>query len=90
MATVTHDGLEVCTDCAQLIANGDLGGQECEHGGADDHAAAMVAVWGEGPAGVLGLVLELSEETEAHFSSRRCDGCGSTLAGDRLPAVHIA
>lgn len=29
------------------------------------------------------------EECEGHFSWSRCDGCGSTLGGDRHPAVAM-
>jgi hypothetical protein len=82
---ITED-LSVCLDCAGMIANGELGtGDE----NADrEHAEKMVAVWGEGTDGVLGLVL--NSDDEGHFSWRRCDGCGSSLGGDRIGAVHMA
>jgi hypothetical protein len=74
MATVTHDDLAVCVDCAMLIANGE---------GTDEHADAVAARW----PGMNTLVLACPEDCEGWFSSSPCDGCGSTLDGDRHPAV---
>jgi hypothetical protein len=82
MATVDADNLEFCVDCVQAIANGE---------GTDAHTEAMVAIWGAGPNGVIGLVLDLpiDEDFAPWFSWSRCDGCGSTLGGDRYPGAHL-
>jgi hypothetical protein len=87
MAVITHDNLSVCTDCTMMIANGELGqGDEAAEA---VHVAAMVTLWGEGSAGVMSLVLNCDDDCEGHFSWQRCDGCGSTLGGDRHPAVKF-
>lgn len=88
MATITHDDLAVCDDCAQILANGEFDG-ECEHGDATAHADAMTEIWGEGAAGILRMVLACGEDEEEcdSFSRRGCDGCGSSLAGGRHAAV---
>lgn len=83
MATITHDNLMVCQDCTLIIANGDMGGVECEHGNDKMHALAMVAQWDDL---TNGLVLD---HDEVDFSTRPCDGCGSRLAGYRHSAVVI-
>lgn len=93
MATIDADNLEFCDDCVQAIANGE---------GTDAHTEAMVAIWGTGPNGVVGLVLssrckecideecmDEEESCEGWFSWSRCDGCGSSLGGDRYPGAHM-
>lgn len=88
MATIDADELEFCTDCVFMIANGE---------GTDAHMEAMVSIWGEGIRGVLGLALsshckeciDEDEPCEGWFSWSRCDGCGSSLGGDRQPGAHI-
>jgi hypothetical protein len=77
MTTITHDGLEVCIDCVLLIANDDS---------TDEHRALVAAQW---PTGDLVLAYA-REEDEDWFSWGACDGCGSTLGGDRHPAVVFA
>jgi hypothetical protein len=72
MATVTHDGLAICVDCVMLIANGE---------GTDEHCALVTARWG------ARLVLACEDDCEGWFSWRDCDGCGSSLGGDRHAAV---
>ncbi|MFD1716729.1 hypothetical protein [Georgenia deserti] len=83
---ITRD-LEVCTDCAMLIANGECADGITGYDISQEIAEAQVALWGEGIDGAMGLVLDTGEP---HFSSNRCDGCGSTDAADRFPAAHIA
>lgn len=80
MATIDADDLEFCIDCVMLIANGE---------GTDAHTEAMVAIWGEGINGVMGLVLSCPEDCEGWFSWSECDGCGSSLGGDRHPGAHL-
>jgi hypothetical protein len=83
MATETT-ALEVCSDCLFWLANG-----EVTDSNGDDitaaHVAKMVTVWGEGfdiTPGSIG-----ADDGEAFFSWRQCDGCGSTLGGDRHSAT---
>ncbi len=75
--------IEVCTDCVLLIANGEFDG-ECEHGDSLDHVLAMVEYQ---PIGFGDLVLGDGDEID--FSTSRCEGCGSTLAGSRHPAAIL-
>jgi hypothetical protein len=64
--------IEVCLDCAVMIANGD---------GPPLLAERIAEYW---------TGYELSIGTgEAFFSHYGCDGCGDTLAGDRLDATAI-
>lgn len=81
MVTETH-ALEVCSDCIFLLANGEV----TDSNGDDTtaaHAAKMAAVWGER----FDIVPSGEEEEEASFSWQSCDGCGSTLGGDRFAAT---
>lgn len=80
MATINVDNLEFCVDCCMAIANGEA---------TDAHMGEMIELWGEGINGVLGLVLSCSEDCEGWFSWTPCDGCGSSLGGDRHPGAHI-
>jgi hypothetical protein len=86
MATVTHDDLSVCDDCAMMLANGELGmGDESADRA---HAERIAAEW----AGVPGtLVLACGDDDGCDgFHTAPCDGCGSTLAGSRHAAAVIA
>lgn len=76
---VTHD-LDVCTDCRQLIANGDI---EDGTDTGERVAAAQVQIWGP-----LAWHMVLGDTDEPWFSMSDCDGCGSVLGGDRYHA-HI-
>lgn len=87
MATVIADGLLVCVDCAMMCANGELGQGDAAAEAA--HAAQMVAQWGEHTAGLV-LACEPDEEGCDTYSTRRCDGCGSGLAGARCAAAVLA
>lgn len=62
--------LVVCAACLQLIANDE----------ATDEHRTKFADWQDeyGDGGVLVI-----DEEEHTFSSSRCDGCGTTLAGHR-------
>lgn len=61
--------LEICVDCLFYLANG-----EVTDGEGNDitaaHGAAIASVWGDA-------------ERDPWFSWSSCDGCGSTLGGDR-------
>lgn len=77
---VDHFDLDVCDDCAQVIANGEI------NDGTDrgkDVADAQVRVWG---LDAVHLVLACGENCSESFSWAPCDGCGSTLGGNRHPA----
>lgn len=80
---VVADDLRVCSDCAQVIANGEIS-DGTDRG--DRTAAAQVAVWG---ADAIGLVLAGTDDGPDPFSTAPCDGCGSTLAGERWDAAVI-
>lgn len=90
MATIIASDLWVCTDCAQIIANGEI-----RDGREDDGqsvADAQVAVWGEL---AIGLVLDYGEDEDEDnyviaFSAAPCDGCGELLASERMRAAVIA
>lgn len=86
---IKYDDLLVCDDCAQILANGDLGGTDCEHGNAETHMAVMFTHWGEM---TQAMVLACDEEGRGScrdFSIVPCDGCGSALAGARHPAAVL-
>lgn len=83
MAKIIAGELEVCSDCAQIIANGEINdGTDTGERTAD----AQVAKWGDD---ARGLVLADHEGFEPYFSWSDCDGCGSTLGGDRWPAAVL-
>ena len=79
---VIHDDLSVCTDCIQMLANGEC--RECN----DDRTACPVAysieVTWEGEEGHL-----VPGSEDLGFSWSACDGCGQTLGGDRHSAAFI-
>lgn len=87
------DGLWLCQDCGMVVANGTDGWGLDEAGRelGEVHAERMVEGW---------FVLSGCSEDEPcefdhecrhdrEFSSARCDGCGSTLAGHRFAAVEF-
>jgi hypothetical protein len=102
------DGLEICSDCAMMVANaevgdrGDIGavpahaqneddahlynlpGDDHENNAASRHAARISAMWPRHD-----VVLYIGDGDDPWFSSHSCDACGSTLGGDRLPAVAL-
>ena len=96
MATIDADELEFCVDCVMLIANGEVFDSDGNDIG-PSVANAQTAIWGTGINGAMGLVLNShckecigeEEACEGWFSWSSCDGCGSTLGGDRQPGAHI-
>ncbi len=66
--------IEVCTDCAHLIANGELP--------EDNPDFELLPQWRNSH-----LALDCPEQGCESFSWSRCDGCGSSLGGDRHTAV---
>ena len=78
-STVT---LRICTDCLQLIANGE---------GPDGHAAKMVEHLDLKSSTDITLGCTdpecLDDGDECGFSWSACQGCGSSLGGDRYHAT---
>jgi hypothetical protein len=75
------DGGSVCIDCAMVIANGDTSGIS--------DLELWEAMIGEHDPTENGKWTYVIDSGEAHFSCRRCDYCGSNLAGDRLNVTII-
>ncbi len=74
---VTEDvELEVCTDCLTLIANGEVPKDDPEFSLLDEWDGWMLAI-------------NCDEDCEGGFSWSQCDGCGSTLGGDRHPVIAM-
>jgi hypothetical protein len=83
MATIYADDLLICTDCAQVSANG-----------TDGHCGDCTGetVCGERMRTLLGITKHWGTRAlivgeEDGFHHRSCDGCGSVLSGDRFTAV---
>lgn len=98
LRTVSYSDAWVCSDCAMVLAKG------ADGWGLDDdgrelgevHAAAMRA-WDPSDDDMVLSGCDPDDDC-AHtdscryaldFSSTRCDGCGSTLAGAREPATYF-
>lgn len=77
MAEQVYTDLSVCADCAMLIANGE---------DSDGVAERVAERWGDL---AVHLVLSCSGCDDCGFSWASCDGCGSTLGGDRHAAAVI-
>ena len=77
--------LSICTDCAMLKANGTLGDS------AEDsaHAELMAAHLGPDVRHLTGPDTGEDGERVDPFSSWPCEGCGSHLAGERMPAALL-
>lgn len=73
--------ITVCVDCALLSATGEV----TDGNGKDIServAAGQVEQWGTDAWDI-----HLSDNDEPWFSWQACEGCGSTLGGDRMHAV---
>lgn len=73
-STVDVTDLSVCSDCIQIMANGEINdgtdrGEQCADG--------MVRVWGDDARHLV------PGDEELGFSHSDCEGCGSPLGGDR-------
>jgi hypothetical protein len=75
--------VELCADCVMMVANGEPGGDP----EAFDMAAWSAGVehnWPSGEGWSLGSGwTDSGDETDTWFSWQPCEGCGSTLGGDR-------
>lgn len=69
--------LSVCSDCIQLLANGDSGESTSRA------AEGMRRTWGN-----LAVHLVVGGE-DLGFSVDRCDGCGAEGGGERFGAVAL-
>ena len=76
--------LEVCSDCLQWLANGEV----------ENPDESFNADYLDGREITLGAVRGVCDgcdddgQCESWFSWRRCDGCGSALGGDRHHATE--
>lgn len=77
------DDLQICSDCAMIIANDDASGM-------DDatEAACRAGIEKEAAAGGH-WALSGAEDEESSFSWSACDCCGSRLGGDRIAAAVV-
>lgn len=75
-------GLSICVDCLVFTANGDLPEDPARAAELTDAAERL---HDEGYV----LVPACPEDCEGSFSRSSCDGCGSTLGGDRHPGALI-
>lgn len=78
--------IAVCTDCLMLLANAEAfdaeGNEITEQVGAN-----IQDLWGNTEI-TLGSVDDTEDTAdEGYFSWSSCDGCGSTLGGDRYTAT---
>lgn len=74
---LTPGEIEICQDCLFLLANGE---------GPDDVAESLAKRWPIGTI-TLGSPDRPNEYELEFFSTSPCDGCGSTLGGDRYYAT---
>jgi hypothetical protein len=79
--TEQHE-IQVCVDCLFMLANGEIGDTASAEQNAA-HIARMAGHWGNG------WELFLGSDDEGSFSWSSCEGCGSTLGGDRQTAYAI-
>ena len=77
--------IEVCSDCLMMMANGEIG--DVSEAETEAHAAAMDAAWpmSEG----WHLSPDHRESDDDTFSWQSCEGCKSSLGGDRHAAVAM-
>ena len=77
---VIIDNLAFCEDCTLAAVNGDYTGLDYHY--SEEDAAKRKQEIDNGLA-VLGAVYHDSSRKSDEFSARRCDCCGSRLAGSR-------
>ena len=82
MPTITHR-LLICDDCVQIIANAATSA-ETDSESTDIAAEALAKNW---PGANIVISGTDSEEDRIDFGTSPCDGCDTTLAGGRTPAV---
>lgn len=89
MSIDTYD-ISICTDCLIWHANGDdTGFCDCEiECTSDQHHAIRVAAQLDRQPFMRGSAVVPTGD-ESYFASTRCDGCGTTLGGDRHDAAVL-
>jgi hypothetical protein len=88
--TLEPTPIDVCVECVQILANGVDPDEERPE--TVDAARGLAERWpGEDavttPAVTLGRMPDDDEGDDPWFAWTACDGCGSTLGGDRHPAT---
>lgn len=84
--TDVYEVIEICTDCAMLIANGDLPEDfDPDNDDPSDYKNWSLARFENETSQVT---LFEGEEGDAGFSMRDCDLCETSLGGDRLYAAR--
>lgn len=75
--------LAICVACLEYTTKGEVG-----DGGrtTEEVAAAIGQEWGDHAGG---LTAACGENCDGWFSWSPCEGCGSTLGGERHPAVVL-
>ena len=91
MTEVFDDDYWVCADCLPVIANGDYTHLDCYYVSEDQSGEISledkVAAIDSGMESVGGTIVPGDEENE--FDTRRCECCGSNLAGYRARCAVI-
>ena len=78
---VKIDNLAFCADCTMVAVNGDYTGLDYHYSA--DEAEKREQEINAGLAALGGHVCYDSSKDSDEFSTRRCDCCGSALAGRR-------
>lgn len=86
MATITYE-MNICTDCLMAGANG-LHGWEYDEEWLEAYEKACETYGGDPTPNTTET--EHGWECEGWFSWSPCGFCGSTLGGDRYPAVVLS
>jgi hypothetical protein len=84
---VLDDNLMVCSDCMQMIANGDVSGLDYHY--TEKQAARRLVEINEGMAAQGGQVVCGDVDNFDEFSGRPCGCCGDNLAGARHHCVVL-
>lgn len=75
--------ISVCVDCCLLFETGEVHDADGNDITADV-AGGVMSNWGEASGRIV-----MSSDDEPGFSWSKCEGCGSTLGGDRMKAVVL-
>ena len=78
---VKIENLAFCTDCTMVAVNGDYTGLDYHY--SVDEAEKRAQEINDGLAALGGHICYDDNRDSDEFSTRRCDCCGSNLAGKR-------
>ena len=78
---VKIDNLAFCEDCTMVAVNGDYTGLDYHYSA--DEAEKRAQEINDGLAGLDGYVCHDGSRDSDEFSTRKCDCCGTHLAGRR-------